>query len=97
VLAVFYTATRSFQVARHASILLQLTLVRGVRPEGGSSQPTYKKGFGYHPLLVYRDETGEALAGRLRPGSAGANNGLPPLDRTPLYAASWLSQDSSNS
>jgi hypothetical protein len=35
--------------------------------------PTYKKGFGYHPLLVYCDETGEALAGKLRPGSAGAN------------------------
>lgn len=35
--------------------------------------PTYKRGFGYHPLLVYLDETGEALAAKLRPGSAGAN------------------------
>ena len=38
VLATFYIASLSFQVARHASILLQLTLVRGVRPEGGSSK-----------------------------------------------------------
>lgn len=26
--------------------------------------PTYKKGFGFHPLLVYLDATGEALARR---------------------------------
>ena len=35
--------------------------------------PTYKRGFGFHPLMVYLDETGEALAGKLRPGSDGAN------------------------
>jgi hypothetical protein len=35
--------------------------------------PTYKKGFGYHPLLVFCDETSEAVAAKLRPGSAGAN------------------------
>jgi len=35
--------------------------------------PTYKRGFGYHPLLVFLDETSEALAAKLRPGSAGAN------------------------
>jgi len=35
--------------------------------------PTYKKGYGFHPLLCYCDQTGEALAGKLRPGSAGAN------------------------
>ena len=31
------------------------------------------KGFGYHPLLAYCDNTGEPLAGMLRPGSAGSN------------------------
>jgi Transposase DDE domain group 1 len=36
--------------------------------------PTYKKGFGYHPLLVFCDQTNEALAGTLRPGRAGAND-----------------------
>ena len=35
--------------------------------------PTYKQGFGYHPLLCFPDNTGEALAGLLRPGNAGAN------------------------
>ena len=38
---------------------------------------TWKKGFGFHPLLAYLDHgaggTGEPLAGVLRPGNAGAN------------------------
>ncbi|MGI5466185.1 hypothetical protein [Streptomyces sp. CA-132043] len=32
--------------------------------------PTYKHGFGYHPLLCFLDNTGEALAGLVRPGNA---------------------------
>jgi hypothetical protein len=35
--------------------------------------PTYKGGYGYHPLLVFADQTGECLAGMLRPGNATAN------------------------
>ena len=35
--------------------------------------PNYKGGFGFHPLLCFADATGEALAGMLRPGNAGAN------------------------
>ena len=34
---------------------------------------TYKRGFGFHPLLCYLEETDEALAGLLRPGNAGSN------------------------
>ena len=34
---------------------------------------TYKRTFGFHPLLCYLDETGEPLAGLLRSGSAGSN------------------------
>jgi Transposase DDE domain group 1 len=34
---------------------------------------TYKGGFGFFPLLCYLAETGEPLAGLLRPGNAGAN------------------------
>ena len=34
---------------------------------------TYKGGFGFFPLLCYLAETGEPLAGILRPGNAGAN------------------------
>jgi hypothetical protein len=36
--------------------------------------PNYKGGYGHHPILVYLDETEEALAGLLRPGNAGAND-----------------------
>jgi hypothetical protein len=34
---------------------------------------TWKKTYGYHPLLAFLDATGEALAGLLRPGNAGSN------------------------
>ncbi len=34
---------------------------------------TYKGGFGFHPLVCYEAESGEALAGLLRPGNAGFN------------------------
>ena len=34
---------------------------------------TYKRGFGFHPLLCFEATSGEALAGILRPGNAGAN------------------------
>jgi DDE family transposase len=36
----------------------------------------FKGGFGHHPLLCYLDETGEGLAGILRPGNAGSNTAL---------------------
>jgi hypothetical protein len=35
--------------------------------------PTYKHTFGFHPILVTCDNTGELLAAHLRPGNAGAN------------------------
>ena len=34
---------------------------------------TYKRGFGFHPLLCFEATTGEALSGILRPGNAGSN------------------------
>jgi Transposase DDE domain group 1 len=36
--------------------------------------PTYKGGFGFHPMYCFADATGEALSVLLRPGNAGANN-----------------------
>jgi Transposase DDE domain group 1 len=36
--------------------------------------PTYKRGFGFYPILAYLDASGEGLAGMLRPGRAGSNN-----------------------
>jgi hypothetical protein len=41
--------------------------------EKESAAGTYKRTFGFHPLLCYLDETGEALAGLLRAGNAGSN------------------------
>jgi hypothetical protein len=38
--------------------------------------PTWKRGFGFHPLLAYLDATGEALAGVLRPGNAGSGTAI---------------------
>ena len=35
--------------------------------------PTYKGGFGFHPLFCFFDGTGDALGSMLRPGNAGAN------------------------
>lgn len=35
---------------------------------------TYKRGYGFHPLGVWCDTTGEPLAAMLRPGNAGAND-----------------------
>ncbi len=36
--------------------------------------PSWRRGFGFHPLLCYLDSSGEALAGILREGRAGAND-----------------------
>lgn len=41
--------------------------------EKEQAAPTYKRTFGYHPIGVWCDNTGEMLAMRLRPGNAGAN------------------------
>jgi hypothetical protein len=42
--------------------------------EKQDAAPTYKKGFGFFPLGVWCDTTGEPLAAMLRPGNAGAND-----------------------
>ena len=53
-------------------IHLDATLVTCHSEKQGSA-PTYKHGYGYHPLLAWLDNTGESLAGMLRPGNANAN------------------------
>jgi Transposase DDE domain group 1 len=44
--------------------------------EKEDARPTYKRGYGFHPLLAYLDHgtggTGEPVAGVLRPGNAGS-------------------------
>ena len=38
------------------------------------ARPTYKRGFGFHPLGAWCDTTREPLAAMLRPGNAGSND-----------------------
>ena len=58
--------------ARPGEIVLDIdsTLVTAHSDKEGAA-PTYKRGFGFHPMLCYLG--GEPLAGVLRPGNAGAN------------------------
>ena len=53
---------------------IDATLVEVHSENKGGTAPTYKRGFGFHPMLCFSDATGEALAARLRPGNAAANN-----------------------
>ena len=58
------------------------TLVEVESENKEQAAPNYKHGFGYHPLLVYLDQTGEALGGMLRPGNAGSDTAQ---DHTPCW------------
>ena len=55
---------------------LDATLVTA-HSEKEQAAPTFKRGYGFHPLCAFLDHgpdgTGEALALRLRPGNAGSN------------------------
>lgn len=60
--------------ARPESITLSIdATLLGAASEKEGAAGNYKGGFGFHPLLCYLDETGEPLAGILRPGNAGSN------------------------
>jgi hypothetical protein len=48
---------------------------------------TFKRGFGFHPLLAFPDESHEALAGMLRPGNAGANTAADHIELVALALA----------
>jgi hypothetical protein len=54
------------------TIDLDATLI-GSHSEKEGAAGNFKGGYGFHPLLAYGDQTGEALGGELRPGNAGAN------------------------
>jgi hypothetical protein len=61
---------------------LDATLIQAHSDKQGAA-PTYKQGFGFHPLGCWLDRgdgTGEALAVILRPGNAGANTAQDHLD-----------------
>jgi len=56
---------------KQLTIDLDATLLTAHSDKEGA-EPTWKRGYGFHPMLAYADQTGEALAGQLRPGNAGA-------------------------
>ncbi len=62
---------------------LDATLVTAHSDDKDGAAVTYKKGWGFHPLLAYLDRgdgLGESLAGMLRPGNAGANTAVDHID-----------------
>ena len=58
---------------------IDATLV-GAHSDKEQAAPTWKRGFGFHPLLAYLDATGEALAGVLRAGNAGSGTATDHID-----------------
>lgn len=50
------------------------SLVMGLAESKEKAAPTYKGGFGFHPLFCFSDLTGETLSHTLRPGNATAHN-----------------------
>lgn len=66
------------------------TLVTSHSEKQGAAA-NYKHGFGFHPLLAFLDATGEALAGILRPGTAGSNTTPITSPRSPWRWASCRS------
>jgi len=50
---------------------LDATLLTAHSDKEGAA-PSWKRGYAFHPMLASCDQSGEALAGELRPGNAGA-------------------------
>src|SRR3954465_15031978 len=65
---------------------IDATLISAHSEKDGATG-TFKRGFGFHPLLAYLDESREALAGVLRPGNAGANTAADHIDVLELALA----------
>ncbi|MGH9089583.1 MAG: IS1380 family transposase [Acidimicrobiales bacterium] len=67
---------RSSATSGTAAVVLDidasLVEIHSEKKEGTAA--TYKGGYGFHPMFCFADATGEALAGLLRPGNAGANS-----------------------
>jgi len=59
-------------VPERVTIDIDATLITAHSEKEGAAG-TFKGGYGFHPLMAYCDETGEALAAILRPGNAGSN------------------------
>jgi hypothetical protein len=60
---------------RRLDIDVDATLLTAHSEKAGAAG-NFKHGFGFHPLVAYGDQTGEAMGGVLRPGNAGANTAV---------------------
>ena len=70
------------------------SLVMGLSESKENAAPTYKGGFGFHPLFCFADLTGETLAAMLRPGNATAHNSfdhVEVLDNALAQLPVWVS------
>ena len=67
------------RVPQALTIDIDSTLV-DVHSDKERAAPTYKRGYGMHPIGAWCDDTGEPLAALLRPGNAGANNAVDHID-----------------
>ena len=67
------------------------TLVE-VHSEKQAAAAHFKGGYGFHPVLVFLDNTNEALAGLLRPGNAGANTAADHIEVTDAALAQILDE-----
>jgi hypothetical protein len=74
-----WAAAPAGRVADALTIDVDCTLV-DVHSDKQDAAPTYKRGYGMHPIGAWCDDTGEPLAAMLRPGNAGANNAEDHID-----------------
>src|SRR3954454_9504361 len=77
------TAWAAGVVPERVVIDIDATLITAHSEKQGAAG-TYKRGFGFHPLLAWLDGTREALAAILRPGNAGANTAADHIELTRL-------------
>lgn len=76
-------ARRGETPAEPLAIDLDATLITAHCDDKDGAAPTYKRGFGFHPLLAYLDRgdgLGESLGGQLRSGNASANTAVDHID-----------------
>ena len=67
------------RVPQALTIDVDSTLV-AVHSDKEHAAPTYKRGYGMHPIGACCDDTAEPLAALLRPGNAGANSAVDHID-----------------
>jgi Transposase DDE domain group 1 len=65
---------------------IDATLI-GSHSDKDGAAGNFKGGYGFHPMMVYLDESGEALAALLRPGNAGANTAVDQIAAADLALA----------